>query len=145
MTAVLLRTLGYDMETILEMLEGELKEKPLFPNGVTPRHLMRTLGTEWGRDCVYGNLWVDLALIQASRLMEAGKSVVIDDLRFPNEYEAIKDRGGECWSVDRPGKKIETDHPSEGLLDSYPFDKTINNGGSLEDLHRAIAQSVKGE
>ncbi len=67
------------------------KEEPIpgFPQDITVRKMLQSLGTEWGRETMYPNIWVDAA----ERLAEPffGKdTVVFDDLRFPNEGWAIK-------------------------------------------------------
>lgn len=65
-------------------------------------------------------------------------SVVISDVRQPNEYREIKARGGQVWKVIRPGL---TRRGMDGLLDDLDFDARIDNLGSLEDL-RSIVQSI---
>jgi hypothetical protein len=61
---------------------------------------------------------------------------IITDLRFPNEYEAIKSREGITIRVVKPdNKKVSSDlHPSETALDDAEFDYEIVNDGTLEDL-----------
>ncbi|MEU9859193.1 hypothetical protein AB0E19_38720, partial [Streptomyces sp. NPDC047974] len=40
------------------MEDGPLKEEPLdWLNGQTPRRLMQTVGTEWGREMIDRDLW----------------------------------------------------------------------------------------
>ena len=114
---------------------------------LTPRHALQQLGTEWGRNC-YPNVWVDYALRVAQRLAEGGYAydarrglfpvsvvsndwmkpktdVVISDVRFKNEVDAIKKAGGEVWRIHRPvparfvagaGGTIETSSRSEWEL-----------------------------
>jgi hypothetical protein len=46
------------------------------------------------------------------------------------------------WKIERPGApKPATDHPSEGLLDTFPFDTVISNDGTLEDLTRKTLEA----
>jgi dephospho-CoA kinase len=48
------------LEMPLHKLE-ELKDQQLVHlDGLTPRYLMQTLGTEWGRDMIHKDLWVRL-------------------------------------------------------------------------------------
>lgn len=51
------------------------------------RHLCQTLGTEW-RDIVDRNLWLNHFNI--FRANNKDKNIIIDDLRFPFEYEYLK-------------------------------------------------------
>ncbi len=71
---------------------------------------------------------------------------IISDCRFENEAKAIKDRDGIVVRINRPTHELEPDaltgkqlmsfpkHPSETSLDSWEFDYTIDNSGSLEEL-----------
>lgn len=100
------------------------------------RRLMQTMGTELARETWSQDFWVDLLLRGYG-----GERWVISDVRFPNEADAIKARGGQVWRVDRPGFGPVNDHGSETALDDYDgFDLHIVNGGSLADL----ADTVRG-
>lgn len=60
--------------------------------------------------------------------------VVVSDVRFENEFEAIKTRGGTTVWVRRPGVEPANDHISEHELADQEFDVVVDNDGSLEDL-----------
>lgn len=113
-----------------EHLEGELKEVdcPLI-GGMTPRYAMQTLGTEWGRNLISNRLWV---LDWARRTGAVLGPVVTDDLRFPNEQEAIRHLGGFVLMIDRAHKSTDP-HPSEDLSHIIP-DHIFYNTGSIEAL-----------
>jgi hypothetical protein len=114
--------------------DPELKETPMAVlNGKTPRYAMQTLGTEWGRELFGEDFWVNSAIGRAKRHMDQGTSVVIDDVRFPNEADAIKEAGGYMVRVFRPGQQITQRHASEGGLDEYPVDFVLMNH-STEDV-----------
>jgi hypothetical protein len=127
MLRTLLSTRGADHELIERMMEGDLKEitSPLF-GGHTPRHAMQTLGTEWGRQCIHGSLWVDTALTEA---LATGECYVIPDVRFHNECNAIKAIGGVVIRVERPGRPIGVleDHASEQEIDELDVDHVLVN------------------
>lgn len=136
MADTLLREMGYPEMVRDEMLYGNLKEVQI-PAGTgytTPRKIMQHLGTDWGRQMIADNLWVSIAIRKAERFRQSGFSVVVDDMRFPNEYHAIKDAGGIVICVARPGASLTSEHPSEGALDDFGFDYTITNDGTLKDL-----------
>jgi len=107
---------------------------------VSVRHMLRTLGTEWGRQCVHPDIWLRCW----EERIKPHDLVVADDVRFPNEAELIRRLGGELWCVERPGVLRTHEHASEGSLDTYQhFTKLIANNGSLSDLVdklREIAQ-----
>ena len=126
--------LGYDGFSAVK----DRKEDKIPEIGVSPRQMMQTLGTEWGRSCVHPNLWEMLAESQARGLISSGFDVIFDDVRFPNEAEMIRRLGGELWLVDRPGVAYAGDHASEGALVDLMPDAVINNSGSLEDLQAIV-------
>jgi hypothetical protein len=128
MTAALLREIGYSAECIRDALEGSTKTTPIPELGDrTPRHLMQTLGTEWGRVCVADDLWLSLTIRHAQALRTSGVPVVIDDMRFPNEAAALRAAGATLIRIDRPHTTNPDTHASEGALDTWPFDLTITN------------------
>lgn len=64
-------------------------------------------------------------------------NLIITDLRFPNEYDAVKQRGGITIRVNRNQIKttnLQLEHTSETALDSHKFDYVIDNNGSILDL-----------
>ena len=130
MLSVMLSDLGYSEDLITHHLHVD-KEALVPELGVSVRHLLRTLGTEWGRDCVSPSVWLDVWLSKARR-----KSfVVVDDVRFTNEAELIRLLGGEVWRITRPGVVRTTEHASEGGLDTWSeFTCDIVNSGSISDL-----------
>ena len=106
----------------------------------TPRRLMQTLGTEWGRQCLGSDVWV--ALWRCG--VYAGERCVADDVRFPNEAQAIRDLGGEVWLIVRDvDVAAETlSHASEGGLDGFAFDKYVFNTGTLAELDAAVDMAL---
>jgi hypothetical protein len=131
MIRTMLRGMGHIDEDVERMIEGDLKEVEIPELGVTPRRLMITLGTEWGRDLIREDIWIRLWTAAA----EMHADVIADDVRFPNEVDAIRGRGGQLWRIERPGL-VAGDHVSE-QLDAKP-DVTILNGGSLALLRSNV-------
>ena len=114
-------------------IEGDLKEVPCdLLCGQTPRHAMITLGTEWGRDIIGGNLWVGLARQRIMQAMSEGYNVVVDDVRFNNEADIIRDLGGTVLEIRRDGA-IKIDHKSEGGVRADMF---FDNNKGAADLER---------
>ena len=111
-SAQILSSLGYNGLTCLR----DKKEEKIAGLGVSPRQMMQTLGTEWGRSCIHPDLWIMVAAGSVEKQLKRGRNVVIDDVRFPNEAEMILRLGGKLWLVDRPGVVYEGDHASEGAL-----------------------------
>lgn len=113
------------------------KESP-FSDDV--RGILQRLGTEAGRQILWDNIWVDAALTGVS----TSDTVVVTDVRFPNEADAIKKRGGIMVRINRSGNGPATDqygnvHKSETSLDDYKFDYTINNDFMvIDDYHQHV-------
>jgi hypothetical protein len=133
MLRTFLLQLGYGPDAIDSYLTTGKED--ILPGIVcSPRHLLRTLGTEWGRTCVHPNVWLLCWQSTATRYLQSGTPVVCDDVRFLNEANLIRSLGGELWRIDRPGTERTTEHASEGGLDDYPFDRVLLNDGTLTAL-----------
>lgn len=72
--------------------EKELPHRML--NGHTIRHALQTLGTEWGRDIMGADFWMNIAKEKAIEALATDTPIVFDDVRFPNEVKLIRDLGG---------------------------------------------------
>jgi hypothetical protein len=119
-----------------DQLWGDEKEVPLkMLGGKTARDAMTTLGTEWGRRCIDEDLWV-----RAWKETLPGGNVVTDDLRFPNEYKAIKEVGGVVVRIDRPGIDADTSHESEAHVATLVPDHVLVNDGSIPVFHNKISE-----
>ncbi|MCX5236205.1 hypothetical protein OG824_13435 [Streptomyces prunicolor] len=104
------------------------------------RVLLQRAGTEAGRRVLGANVWVD-ALFRGH---EDAPALVVPDVRFPNEAQAVTDRGGILIRVDRPGVGPKRSgngavHESEVALDDWPFDHRLTNDGSAIDLYEKLA------
>ena len=131
---------GVEAKMIERMIEGDLKEVPLdVLGGRTPRHAMQTLGTEWGRDFIGDGYWVKTF----NRRAEQFRDVVCDDVRFHNEADAIKRRGGFLVRVVRPDNRIDLTHQSEREIASIRCDVAIVNDKDVAHLHRAAQVIVE--
>lgn len=100
------------------------------------RRLLRTLGTEVGRDMIDPDIWVGLAGKKIHAALRNGTSVVLTGIRNGgNEIGLVTLlRGTTIW-VDRPGHPVPmTDHRSENTLGPQDFDTVLTNGGTLADL-----------
>ena len=127
------------------MDDPTLKNQPLvFLGGMTPRYLMQTLGTEWGRQAVNENFWVDLAAVKVERALGNTRhgnvdilplKFVFDDVRFGNEAEMIRRYGGVIVRIERPDATQDpaiSGHASEAF--DFKPDMVILNDGTPEDL-----------
>jgi hypothetical protein len=106
---------------------------------VVPRDLLRTLGTEWGRELVHPDIWVRLTMRRIETLHETVEATTfaICGTRFPNEVEAIRERGGEVWWIDRPGLDAG-DHASDRQIGPNDCDRVLVNAAGPDELRAAV-------
>lgn len=124
-------------------VDGGLKEAPsAMLGGKTWRWAMQSLGTEWGRKLLCDDFWVRQWKDAVAKLdPKAVYGVVVDDVRFPNEVDAVHELGGVVWRVDRPGNGPKCPrlarvfpwllHESERYVASLKVDAEITNDYSL--------------
>jgi len=105
------------------------------PYGSEIRRLLQRLGTEAGRQTLWDSIWIDAAF---ANLPDDAK-VVVSDARFYNEFDAIRQRGGYIWRIDRDGVGPANDHASETEAIDYPyFSLYLKNNGTLEEYKEMI-------
>jgi adenylate kinase family enzyme len=151
----MLRTLGLTEAQI----EGDQKEVPAsLLGGKTPRWAMQSLGTEWGRNLISQDIWVNACRQQVADLLGQGKKVVIDDCRFPNEVAMIHELTGELWRIRRSEVEMQigpvtrwmvqrgwskTIHPSELYWPDFKAQVEIKNDARLTDLQEQVRKALR--
>lgn len=159
-------------------VEGELKEVP-FPEGViakleaegvwpsaddlsqlaqagkwqegaeviTPRDFMKARALILGDDML-----ITIAQDKIHASHAENTPVVLDDLRWPSQYDYIASYGDifQIWRIERPLKEGEQnqaqDSRFEGLLENRHFEHNFVNDGSIEDLeYKVLLQSLPPE
>lgn len=111
------------------------KEDPIPILGKSPRQLMQTLGTEWGRELVHENVWLILAM---QTLQKRGPGMVISDIRFENEAAWVRSVGGSVLHLERPNAQQVNPHASEAGIIRHHDDLVIVNNGTLEELQAKV-------
>lgn len=120
------------------------KEAPMPGVGASPRRLLQTLGTEWGRQTIADGLWVTLARDRWDRAWASGAgTIVVPDVRFTNEADAIREAGGQVWLVHRPDLVPIAAHVSEAGLPLRLVDRLVVNAGTLEDLRARVEETLQ--
>lgn len=106
------------------------------------RRFFQVLGTEGVRQHLGEDSWIR-ALQRRIEDTEADgpPRFVVDDVRFLNEAQAIRDWGGEIWRVVRPGFAGDG-HVSETEQDRIEADWTFFNDGSMESHQLLLAYHV---
>lgn len=113
------------------------------------RRFLQYIGTEWGRESINQNIWVDLLI---EEVLDLGPSVnvVVTDARFVNEFEALKRAGFTLVKIDRSEQfrnaaeaggitQPAATHASEVDVQTYQgWDYCIANDGTLEELYAQV-------
>jgi rhodanese-related sulfurtransferase len=158
-----------------ELLEGRTKESRIWreqvdpwwanrlnmPN-LTPRLVLQKWGTEVARKSWHDDTWI--ASLE-NKLNRAHNDIVITDVRFPNEIQAVRNAGGIVIRVVRgpepdwyatalganagilPDQELLKQlgvHPSEWAWIGTNFDAVLdNNANGLDNLYKQINELVK--
>jgi hypothetical protein len=113
----------------------EDKRAPVY-NGKSTRDLMRSLGTEWGREKVGQDIWVDLLMARIDQC--ESHLAIIDDVRFPNEAHSIRHRGGIVVELSREGIAYEGSHVTEDGLDPSCIDLKLDCTDTKEAINTIL-------
>ena len=107
------------------------------------RQFLQFIGTEWGRN-KDKDIWVNILLKKSSII---NSNCFNDDVRFINEFEALKENGWICVKINRENREIkgDTNHSSETSLDiihDKRWDYVIDNNGTLEEFYNKLDNIV---
>ena len=134
-----------------ECYDPDKKEIVLEQWGVTPRTLMQKIGTEMFRNTLqevipdismpYNSIWVTNVHNQIISLNpKYVDCVIIDDVRFPDEYDCIRNLGGKVIEIIRPFTPTDMDsHASEG---GCPADFRLQNT-TAEEISEQLRTYLK--
>lgn len=135
-----LKDMAYAFGLSWEQIDGAEKELPCdLLGGKTPRQFMQLLGTEFGRNLIDNDIWIN-AWINAAKKVPNDVGIVVDDCRFPNEAEAIRkmsEKARICRII-RPTDDTTQVHISE--LQAFQADCIIENNSTIDDLHKKVEQ-----
>lgn len=151
-----------------ELLEGKTKEARAWRDQVdvwwsnrlnmriTPRWILQYWGTEVCRQGFHDDIWI--ASLE-NRLEKTSENIVISDVRFPNEIQAIRNVGGTVIRVRRGAEPVWFDlaaaanagkpgsqemfntyqiHASESAWIGSTLDGVIFNNGTIEELYTRV-------
>lgn len=114
----------------------EDKEVPIPRLGKSPRKILidigQTLKTVLGPDC--------FAVPIANINFKKPDVLLISDLRFPCEVTTVKQKGGICVKVVRPGSNYEGDDVDNALNEWDGWDYTLVNDGTLEEFQQKAVE-----
>lgn len=104
------------------------------------RRLLQKFGTEAGREIHGEDCWVDALFADWDALRSP---LVVTDVRFNNEANAIRARGGKVVRITRPGvEPLPGNHASEAGVSASFIDYEISNVGTIAQLHEATLRAA---
>lgn len=137
-----IKSFAYKLKLFASMLTGipverfddqDLKESymPAQWGRITYREFLKRLGTDGMRDMVHPDIHVNGLFIDYT----PSSHWLIPDVRFRNEVDAIKARGGLVFYIDR-NTGAEDSHVSETQMNTFrdQCDAQIDNNGTIQDL-----------
>lgn len=135
----MLASLGVDDRHLYGSPEDKTRPLDLLC-GRSARYALQQLGTEWGRNLIGEDLWLNAWQHALETECDTDDVVVADDIRFANEVNAIEDRGGLLICIVRGQSDFERipRHASEDFAALGPFNAIIVNAGSLFALERRL-------
>lgn len=117
---------------LVKQLDPSLTESNL-----SLRQLLQYFGTEIMQKYFGKRVWIN------STMQNRSEYTIISDLRFIEEYNAVKEKKGIIIYVNRPNYEFGQ-HASERemkeLLENDKYDLVIDNNGSIEDLFNQVKE-----
>ena len=107
--------------------------------GVTLRHMMQSLGTDWGRGYICDDVWIRAV---ESIIEGIGEGThIVSDVRFEDEAAWVREHGILIHVTGRGG--IPGEHASESGVLINKLDVVIDNSGSMSQLRKQINHIVE--
>lgn len=109
---------------------GSGDKSQIEPNtGKTYRKLLTSLGTDWGRDMIHPEVWIQQGNKRIAETIGKNGRLVIEDIRFDNEAEAVIERGGLILKIlsNRKGEQGEHHKSEKGISNDLVDHVVINN------------------
>jgi hypothetical protein len=98
--------------------------------GKTPVEIWVAMGTPAVRNNVYMDTWINFVL----KSDHQADVIVIPDVRFPNEVQAIRDAGGWLAKIVRPGYGPRDTVADKALVGWDGWDAVIGRSGEMREL-----------
>lgn len=90
----------------------------------------------------YSNIWVDV-LQREIQWHKDEVDIIVDDLRFPNEYKMLKEEGAKIIRITNPEREIIKTE-TEALLEDYNFDyELINYKHNIEEYRTQLNEITR--
>jgi hypothetical protein len=113
------------------------KDKPYYGDQTrTYRELLIEYAN--GKRALDPDVWVKTLLAEIEPLLARGESVIVTDVRFPNEAELLHAAGAVLFKIERPQIPIFCDLADSGVdeIDGALISRTFVNNAGVNDLWR---------
>lgn len=143
--------IGFDRMSFAEPIKAMVscltpcKDKDARPPslcGKTLREVYQTLGTDWGRKMVGEDIWILAGRARLDELLgdvesDIIRGIVLDDVRFDNEAELIRNMGGLVVEITRSSVP-QMEHSSEAGIARELIDYSFANEGDILTLQHQV-------
>lgn len=124
---------GYKDPQVLKHIDKSVELPSL--NSNTYRHAAQTLGTEWGRHCMGEDVWLN-KFYEAAILLPEDAVIVIDDARFSNEFDFIRENFDSIFfrvfrDADKNTVTQSNGHSSEADWSDQDADYSVENNWDI--------------
>jgi hypothetical protein len=110
-------------------------------DGKTVRFAADTLGVDWGRNRMGRNIWINQMRIEIGRSMATGAHVIVDNIRFPDEFDMMKELCAETIAFHRPALGLPW-NIGRSPTERYISDIQARCGHSIVNREGHFAESV---
>jgi len=114
--------------------------------GITGGQLMSTFATDYMR-AINPDIWLNVTKREYTNLKNFNGLVIIDDLRFSNEWTWIDDQISWIVKIDRPDLSHTRSEMSEGQLKGFGYNYIVHNNCEKEkflEQCKLIARDIVG-
>ncbi len=124
--------------------ENRVWKEAVHPDlGLSPRHMLQQLGTEWGRG-MRPDFWLIPMQRAITRANAYLRGVVISDVRFDDEAKLITESGGFLIYMDSPWVEPVKDHVSnQPVWERHECWHIKNEHGDVEGMHHKLIAALK--
>lgn len=107
---------------------------------VKDRKFLQYIGTDWAR-AKKSDVWVNLLVKRVGILHD--RDIIVTDVRFADEFEALKKLGFTMVRLVRTEKSEHVPtHASETSALDLMWDAIVTNDGTLEELYNKLDQLI---
>jgi hypothetical protein len=101
------------------------------------KETFRPFMVEYGRAMrnIYPTYWIERLALE----IEPEKCYVITDVRYANEADWVRSRGGKVVEIVRPGVG-PANNEEKNSMEAFKPDAHVYNNGTVEELHRKMEE-----